>query len=176
MSGTKTNPTNGLTQKQKAAADHYLMHGNKANAYRHAYNCSRMKKITSAARATELFQHPNVMRYIDEVRQKATSKAAMTQEEAINILSEMGRGKLSEFLNDAGEVDPVKVAHAGYSLHAYDVAWSEAGPSRKVKMRDPIQAIKLLADMLGWNAPQKHEHSGGINFYFNTNPPPEDSK
>ncbi|GEM_PF-5871859 len=98
--GTKTNPTNGLTQKQKSAADHYLVHGNKANAYEHAYDCSRMKEKSISRKAVELFQHPNVMRYIDECRKLDTSRSIMSRKEALEILSNIAKANATERTTD----------------------------------------------------------------------------
>lgn len=53
-----------FTDKQKAAADHYLVHKRKKEAYRHAYRCGNMKENTISRRADELFKLPLVAEYV----------------------------------------------------------------------------------------------------------------
>ncbi|MFO8007247.1 MAG: terminase small subunit, partial [Candidatus Brocadiia bacterium] len=50
----------GLTAKQEKAVQHYILHGNMTAAYRHAYDCGRMKAATIKRRAFELFNTPHI--------------------------------------------------------------------------------------------------------------------
>ena len=157
---------NGLTAKQQAAADHFIVHGDVGAAYRSAYSTGRMKDTTIAARATEVFKHPKVVAYVDAAKKAATSKAVMTRQEALEILSEIGRGKLSDFINENGEIDKEAVSKAGYSLEEFSIAAGKYGDNKKVKVRNPIQAIERLSKMLGWDK-QAELDIGGVTFHIN---------
>lgn len=81
-------------------------------------------------------------------------------------MSDIACGKLSDFLDDKGEVDPAKIANAGYSLEAYDYISGDRDSQCKVKIRNPIQAIERLSKLLGWDEPEKVDH-GGVIFNLN---------
>ncbi len=45
----------------------------------------------------------------------------------MEILSDIARGKMSDYMDEESNIDPVKVANAGYSLEAYSCLESDRG-------------------------------------------------
>jgi phage terminase small subunit len=64
-----------LTLKERLAANHFLEHGNKSAAYRHAYSTSNMKTETVNRRATDVFSRERVNSYVESAMAEAANKA-----------------------------------------------------------------------------------------------------
>jgi len=158
-----------LNGKEKIAADYYVLHGHKSNAYRAGYGAKNMKPNTVGRRADELFKRPRVAAYVEACRAKQTASNILTRDEALAILTDIAKGaKVSDLLGEDGEISPAKVIASGYSLEAYEVIEGTltTGRRSKVKVRNPIQAIERVAKMLGWDAAEKVD-LGGVVFNIN---------
>ena len=59
-----------LTPKQEAFAQHYVKHGNKSDAYRHAYDTSKMADETIWVKANELSSHGKVSVRIEDLKKE----------------------------------------------------------------------------------------------------------
>jgi phage terminase small subunit len=156
-----------LTGKQRLAAEHYSLHGDKTEAYRHAYSTGKQKTSTINRNAYRLFEHPNVKAYVDDLQAKSTSATIMARTEALEILSEIARGKLSDYLNEYGDFDTEKIAKSGYSLEALEIieGTENSAGRKKIKVRDPITAIDRIAKLEGWDK-QVDDADKAVNFTF----------
>ena len=54
-----------LTIKQDKAVKHFFLHGNKADAYRHAYSTSEMSQSSVQREASRLFENPIITPWVD---------------------------------------------------------------------------------------------------------------
>jgi hypothetical protein len=54
-----------LTIKQDKAVKHFFLHGNKADAYRHAYSTSKMSQSSVQREALRLFENPIITPWVD---------------------------------------------------------------------------------------------------------------
>lgn len=66
-----------LTVKEQKALGHFLKSGDKTAAYRHAYDCARMKDSTVIQRAQELFRKPPVAARLEKHREAAAELVTM---------------------------------------------------------------------------------------------------
>lgn len=81
-----------LTEKQRRFADEYIRLGNVSEAYRNAY--PNVKKEASAAAAgSRLLKNVNVKSYIDERLEKLKKEAIAEQDEILQFLTSVVRGK-----------------------------------------------------------------------------------
>lgn len=60
----------GLTEKQERFARYYVEHGNKADAYRFAYNAENMKPESIYVNACKVSKNDKVLLRIDEIRKE----------------------------------------------------------------------------------------------------------
>jgi hypothetical protein len=117
-----------------------------AAAYRKLYKCQPQTAETSGP---ELARNPQVSLRVAEIRENANKVAAeklnLTQEEALQYLARVVRTPI-------GEIDQT-------SDLCQERTYVEGNEetSVKVKMPGKLDAIKLMASMCGWNAPQKLE-------------------
>lgn len=76
-----------LTQKQENFCLEYIKCGNASEAYRKAYNAEKMKDETIWVKACELLKDGNVSVRVQELKDKAESKAIITLEQRKELLS-----------------------------------------------------------------------------------------
>ncbi len=69
---------NGLTPKQRAAVEHYVLHGCMSDAYRHAYETKNMQTATVNRKASELFEAPHVAARVQALREEMKAAAVVT--------------------------------------------------------------------------------------------------
>ncbi len=149
-----------LTDRQLAFATEYIKDFNGTNAaIRAGY-----RKSGARVTASRLLTKSNIQRKIAEFQQKAQSAAIMTLEEALEVLSQIARGRVADYIDADGRLDLQAIATANPSaIQAIEVTETKGGKGRSVevtkfRLRDPQGAIERIAKMLGWDKPDKHEH------------------
>ncbi|MDA3872406.1 MAG: terminase small subunit [Kiritimatiellae bacterium] len=154
-----------LTGKEKIAADHYVAHGNKSDAYRAGYATAKMKALTVNRRAVEIFARPHVKAYVETLQAQAQTAAILTRQRALEILTDIAEGRISEFIQENGEIDTAAVSRSGHTIESFRQAVTEGGTTRSIKVRDPITAIDRIAKLEGWDK-QQDDGDKGVNFTF----------
>lgn len=117
-----------------------------------------------------------VRAFMDLVRGQAISKKIMGREEAMEILSALSRGKLTDIVKfrtiHVGK-DPVNGEDVNQTAWEIDEDLQKNNPDKliiiseleagkfgpKIKTHSKIAAIQQLAKMQGWEAAQKVDHS-----------------
>ncbi|MGE6418031.1 terminase small subunit [Alteromonas macleodii] len=162
MAGSK------LSQKQEVFCISYAKHGNATRAYKEAYNAENMKPATIYVKACELLKNGKIEVRLKELNKMAVSDAVMTKQEALQLLSVKARIRITDVcdfkqeqvgndeegnpvfqtvwtMKNAEDIDPAVAACIK------SVTVTKTGP--KIELYDANASAKLLADMLGWNAP-----------------------
>lgn len=85
-----------LTEKQEAFLQAYMETRSPTEAYRRAFDTSKMKKETVSRRAMEMMKHPLIVAAVEKAQRKAMQKACVTLE---SHLADLAR------LRDAAEED-----------------------------------------------------------------------
>lgn len=80
-----------LTQKQQNFCLAYIKCGNASQAYRESYNAEKMSDKQIWEEASKLNANPKVSQRVQELNEKATTKAILSVEERKEILSNMAR-------------------------------------------------------------------------------------
>ena len=102
-----------LTPKQEAFAQAIADGMTQANAYRTAYDASRMKDATIYSKASILMEDGKVRARLDELRSKLTTKALWTREMSVKAL--VGAYKEG---NASAKVAAVKELNAMHGFNA----------------------------------------------------------
>ena len=76
-----------LTQKQENFCLAYIKTGNASEAYRQAYNAEKMSEKQIWEESSKLNSNPKVAQMVQELRDKAESKAIITLEQRKELLS-----------------------------------------------------------------------------------------
>lgn len=163
-----------LTPLQQKFSLAILKGKNQTDAYKSAKGKA---KTAEAARnsASQIFTNLGVQAFLKCVQGDVVNDAIMTYEEAMIRLSAMGRTSIADLATFGTHVvgkddDGNPISQAVWSFkNASELkpeqmaAISELTAGKdglKIKLHDPKAAIKQLAEMRGWEAPKKHEHTG----------------
>ena len=84
---------NKLTVKQEKFANKYLECGNASEAYRYAYDCSKMNEETVWKRAWELLKNGDVTGRVKELQNVMQTKSDITKEGNLAILHSIMNNK-----------------------------------------------------------------------------------
>ena len=112
-----------LNEKQKAFADYYIESLNATESYAKAYECSYNTARTNGAR---LLAKANIKKYIDEVMSAKDESRIASQDEILQILTDIARGITEE--------EVVQFSRLGEELRT----------TRKPTIKDRMKASELL--------------------------------
>ncbi|WP_410680682.1 terminase small subunit [Citrobacter braakii] len=160
-----------LTPLQKRFVTHLLKGKNQTDAYKRAGG--KAKGDSAHTQASRMMSFDKVAAFLSAVEGSAIDEAIMTREEALKRLTSMGRARITDLVDFGeyvvGEDDdgrPVIQAtwkfkdSAKQSPELLDsIAELSAGKDGiKLKLHDARGAIKQMAEMEGWQAPEKVDH------------------
>ena len=112
-----------LNDKQKAFADYYIESLNATESYKKVYECSYNTARTNGAR---LLTNANIKNYIDEVMSAKDESRIASQDEILQILTDIARGVTEE--------EVVTFSQLGEELRT----------TRKPTIKDRMKASELL--------------------------------
>lgn len=112
-----------LNEKQKAFADYYIESLNATESYAKAYECSYNTARTNGAR---LLANANIKNYIDEIMSAKDESRIASQDEILQILTDIARGVTEEEI--------VQFSQLGEELRT----------TRKPTIKDRMKASELL--------------------------------
>ncbi len=140
--------TKGLSAKHEKFCQLIAEGSTGYDAYRKAgYKCS---KETARANAAKLLTKANILSRIEQIRAKASELCDMTKAEALRYLTRIIR-------TPVGDLDEKSDLVQEY--HREDMGARTV--RTKVKMCGKLEALKQLASLCGWNAPEKIELESG---------------
>ena len=143
------------------------------DAYKKAGGKSKTKASAEAC-ASRMLSNAKAKVFLDAMKEVAVNNAIMSREEALKILSNNARVKVSDIatfsyvrvgedeegndimqtvwkMKDSEDIDPEVMSCIK------SVTMTKQGP--KIELHDQQGAIKQLASMQGWESAQKFEHS-----------------
>lgn len=163
-----------LTALQQRVCTHVLSGMTQRQAYRLAGGQADSDESADSAVSTML-SNEKVVAFMDAMKEEAVSDAIMSRKEAMEKLSLLARTDLKDLV-DFGEYElgideesgnPViqaswKIKPQALQNPQQMAAISELTATKeglKIKTHSPLDAIKQLAKMQGWEAAQKIDHS-----------------
>ena len=112
-----------LNEKQKAFCDFYIESLNATESYQKAYDCGYNTARTNGAR---LLTNANIKKYIDDVMRSKDESRIASQDEILQILTDIARGITEE--------EVVQFSQLGEELRT----------TRKPTIKDRMKASELL--------------------------------
>ena len=113
-----------LNEKQKAFANYYIESLNATESYKRAYNV--VNQSTAEANGSRLLRNAKVKNYIDEVMSAKDESRIASQDEILQILTDIARGITEE--------EVVQFSQLGEELRT----------TRKPTIKDRMKASELL--------------------------------
>lgn len=165
-----------LTQLQQRVATNVLAGMSQRAAYREAGGTAETDE-TADVMASRMISTDKVKAFMDSMKVQAVSDAIMSREEAMQILTQMARGNITDIVK-------FRTDHIGQNMETgediHQTSWlldeelqrndpdklkiieslevGKNGP--KIKQHSKSAAIAQLAKMQGWESASKHEISG----------------
>lgn len=148
-----------LTEKQEKFCNYYLdCDGNASEAYRMAYDASKMQPETIWSNASRMLANNKVAARIDELRSQRAKEAKVSRDKVEQVLMDI----VMMDPNDLYIVDPVtgkiKLKSPGQMPKRVRNAMKKISNDKgkvSYEFNGKVEAAKLLASMNGWNAPQQ---------------------
>jgi phage terminase small subunit len=143
-----------LTPKQQAFVFAYLETGNASEAYRRAYDASRMKPGTVEKRAAELLRHGVIKGRLEAEQADIAKRHGVTIDRVIGEYAAIAFADAGDFFDwcstgvkvrDKAELTPAQrrvVAEASQTI-------TEAGGTIRVRLHDKLTALAQLGKHLG---------------------------
>lgn len=160
------NRDTGLTEKQERFCRKYVECVNASDAYRFAYDCSRMKPETVNRAAAALMRNSNIATRIDHLKSNLAealnvSAARVLREHCRIAFSDATRIRsgwmnLKEF-ESLTEDERACIQSVETRERKTPTAYGECLTETyvKIKLYDKQKALDSISQMLGYNAPQK---------------------
>ena len=119
----------GLTQKQEAFALAYIQTGNASEAYRTAYDTSKMTEKSVNENASKMLRHIKVAPRIAELRAPAIKKAELTLEKHLDDLLRLrNMAAKDEKWSAAIQAEIARGKAAGLHVERHEVGGANGGP------------------------------------------------
>ena len=166
--GTGKAKPDKLTQKQEKFARAYVETGNASEAYRRAYDASRMKAETVNNNASKLLQHSEVAARVATLQSRvakiAENRYEVTQDRIIAELARIAFARAEDYFTwgpTGVEVKESSTLTRDQLAAVVEVSQtvSASGGSIKVKLSDKQTALEKLGRTLGMFK-DRHEVSG----------------
>lgn len=145
-----------LTIKQEKFCNRYIESGNASDAYRYAYDCTRMKDETVNNKAYILQNKGDIRERLTQLKDELKKKSDITKERIIEEVVAVLNAKITDYLDFDGHtlkfksfadltenqikaIESIKEGKFGIELKLHGKEWS----------------IDKLNKMLGFDAPEK---------------------
>lgn len=175
-----------LTHLQRMTVINHIQGGmSQREAYRAAGGKAKSDNSADAT-AAEILGRPKVKAFYDSLISEVSKNAVMTREEAMETLSKIARTNVKDVvkfrkarIGEDENGDPVyqtvwEMKDDGDIDDDHAAAISELSAGRdgfKFKLHSQVNAIKQLAELEGWEAPKKVQHSGRMSLDANVSAP-----
>lgn len=168
----KTERTKRLNPRQRKFCELYAAGYSKVEAYRKAgYATKWADRSKDSKRAEQIFRSQGVKRFMDaldsQVKEDVTKtplmqQAVLTREGVLAKLAQIANADLTKYLDENGNISPKRVKEVGGpDVDSLEISMNGI----KVKVRNPIDALREISKIMGYNAPDKHEVSAqGFTF------------
>jgi len=164
-----------LAPLQKRVAINVIAGMSDIDAY-YAGKGKAKNRASAESIVSRMLRNAKVKKFLDSMSQEAVSSAVMTRQEMLERLSNLSRVNMSDLIewsvseskDDEGNpteqtIWAIKESAQQDPNAMASIAEVTAGKEGfKIKQHSPLAAMKQLADMEGYNKPQKIEQSGVV--------------
>lgn len=149
---------NSLTLKQEKFVNLYLECGNASEAYRLAYDCSKMMPQTINRKAQELMNNGKITARLHKEKKELQTMAQVRIEEILQDLTQVMRSNIAQYVEwdgNALRIKALKELDQRQQRVIESIKETKYGP--EIKLRDKTDAIDKICKLLGYYAPEKQD-------------------
>lgn len=162
-----------LTPKQEKFCNKYVECGNASEAYRVAYDCSKMKDETVNKRASEMLNNGEITGRVNELQSELKNKSDITKEKVLNEFASIAFSSIACIYStwiELKELDKLTedqkkcIKSISTKVLKKNIGTSEKPEIVdveyvKVEFYDKIKALENIGKMIGYYAPDKVDHT-----------------
>lgn len=155
--------TQKLTERQRVFVREYLKDLNATRAAKAA----GYSDATATAQASRLLANVNIKRAVDAAKAKRAERSDITAERVVAELGHIAFSDITEIVTGGDGATLYVRDLATLPEHVRrciaevsEVQTAEGGGTLKVKLHSKVQALRMLMDHLGMDAPKKVENTG----------------
>lgn len=159
--------TGGLTDKQEAFCNEYLVDLNATQAAKRA----KYSEDSAGSIGHELLKKPEIQQRINQLREEMGKGFNITRERVAQEYARIAFSDIGSLMNDEGGMKIIanlpadtRAAIASVEvLEEFDLLGPEkekVGETKKVKLWDKVKALDSLSRLMGYNAPSRTELTG----------------
>lgn len=148
---------NGLTEKQEAACQEFIKNGgNMSDAYRSAYNVSKMKPDSINRKAFELFENVKITSRINELQEDAKKRNNLEIDDLLQYLKSYIEVNPKDFVNKDGSMKKISELSDKNAkcIDGFEITTNKTGNEilsvkTKIKLKSGLDSIEKIAKHLG---------------------------
>lgn len=157
-----------LTEKQELFCQAYLVDFNATKAAKEA----GYSEDTAHAIGWENLRKPEIQKRISEIRAETGKAFNITRERIAQELALIAFGDTKSLFDENGSLkSPENWSDEGRIISSYEESLTEFGDdktggtktTKKVRQWEKTKALEALCRLMGYNEPDKFQHSGSIN-------------
>lgn len=162
-----------LTAKQKRFCEEYVIDW---NATRAAIAAGYSEK-TAYSTGHENLKKPEIEAYIQEVKYKLEELSGISALRNLKELAKLAYSNISDLRKDWDELTEDQKAAISelYTESIFSIEENSTLKKVKIKLHDKVRAIEMINKMLGYNSPEKIDHTTGGETFKGFNFLPGDS-
>lgn len=174
IEGTVNRP---LTEKQRIFVDAYIETGNKAEAYRRAYDISGMSPATVFRKAVHVSSNPRILAEVERRLAESRERNPVTRDRVVHMLASIAFGDIGELMswdNNGLQLTPSKDMHPdvrkmvkGVKIRKRVDADGNETSEVELSTQDQIKAAELLGRHLGMWQQDASANAAAINVTLN---------
>lgn len=159
-----------LTIKQEKFCHKYIESGNASEAYRFAYSCEGWKDSSVWEKSCVLLKNVNVQSRIEALKADLAAASDITKERVLAEYAKIAFCSIADFHNTwidrklFEQLTPIqKAAIKSIKTRVRKVMDNDREAIVEevlIELYDKLKALDSVRDMLGFNAPEKHEITG----------------
>lgn len=157
-----------LTPKQELFAQTYIKTGNASEAYREAYDTSKYTEKSINEKASQFLKHVKIKSRIEELKKQLEKKHDITKDKILNHLCNIAFLDINSLADKDGNIKNINDLDEDTRKVLQGAEFKTLGSGALAKttlsyrLSDKLKAIEMINKMLGYNEPDKIEHSGEI--------------
>ena len=147
-----------LTVRQEKFVNRYLECGNASEAYRYAYDCSKMKDKTVWEKASTMLSKDKVKARVDQLQAELQKVSDITKERILTELEAILDARITDYLEFDGRVIRFKDFKTLTDKQVKAIESIKEGKNGiELKLHGKSWSIERICKMLGFDAPEKRE-------------------
>ncbi|WP_418187311.1 terminase small subunit [Aliarcobacter lanthieri] len=157
-----------LTPKQELFSQTYVKTGNASESYKTAYNVKSTNENTINVKASRLLKESKINLRVKQLQSDLSKRHDISKDKIIKHLCSVAFFDIARVSNEDGSIKRINELDKDTRILLNGVIEKTIGAGKKAertvsyRMSEKLKALDMLIRLLGYNEPDKVEHSGDV--------------